>query len=274
MPHSVSDPQYTLFVRLRDADDPPAFDASRLSQHKSHHYRIPSRTSLHGGLASALFVAPRPLDDQQAFDAHLSVDSGQSLPQSRASLLDSEEQTTVFQSRASLLDSEEPITVCVSSVLLYIWSVPFFFFNSRDGRMLKRTKRFEVIHVESFCEYRSATPDTRRSRSFSHSLDDKSRAEGCEVTQRAPLRSRLLKSARLGLPSVGTRATYKPMSLCATRSHMYPAKSLMSDLAEYPLINAASAASESMNKVMRLPSIFSDICSTAITAPSISTIII
>ena len=111
MPRSVSDPQYTLFVRLRDADDPRAFGASRLSQHKSHHYQIPSRTSLHGGLASALIDAPRPLDDQQAFDAHRSVDSGQSLP----------------QSRASLLDSEEPTTVCVSSVLLYIWSVPFFF---------------------------------------------------------------------------------------------------------------------------------------------------
>ena len=105
MPRNVTDPQYTLFVRLRDADDPPAFDASRLSQHKSHHYQIPSRTSLHGGLASALIDALRPLDDQQAFDAHWSVDSGQSLPQSRASLLDSEEPTTVFQSRTSLLDS-------------------------------------------------------------------------------------------------------------------------------------------------------------------------
>ena len=79
------------------SDDPPAFDDSRLSQHKSHHYQIPSLTSLHGGLASALIDALRPLDDQQAFDAHRSVDSGQSLPQSRASLLDSEEPTTVSQ---------------------------------------------------------------------------------------------------------------------------------------------------------------------------------
>ena len=113
----------------------------------------------------------------------------------------------------------------VSFVLLYFWSVLFMPVQVHCRDSIVPVERVRVtIGMIFLILLRSATLDTRRSRSFSHSFADKSPVDGCEVTHRA-LRSSSLKSARLGpslgLPSVGTRATKKPMSLSSRLGPTY-----------------------------------------------------